>query len=169
LYIKKVRTARYIIFTTALLLGCFVQARGRGTSYGTFRGAQYVRNYDGDSITMNLPGLHPILGKEIVIRVAGVDTPEIKGQCTEEKAKAREAKRFVKSILQDAKTIDLYKISRGKYFRILADVQVDGQDLGTILVDRGLAVEYYGGKKTKDWCGSGFDWIGLVKDVISFF
>ena len=41
-------------------------------------------------------------------------------------------------------------MQRGKYFRILADVEVDGVDLGTLLVKEGLAKVYDGGKKS-DW------------------
>ena len=37
--------------------------------FGDFAGAVYVRNYDGDTITFNLPGLHPIIGDKISIRV----------------------------------------------------------------------------------------------------
>ena len=34
--------------------------------FGDYEGAIYVRNYDGDTITFNLPNLHPIIGKKIV-------------------------------------------------------------------------------------------------------
>ena len=33
-------------------------------SFGDYEGAIYVRNYDGDTITFNLPGLHPIIGEK---------------------------------------------------------------------------------------------------------
>ena len=32
--------------------------------FGDYEGAVYVRNYDGDTITFNLPNLHPIIGKK---------------------------------------------------------------------------------------------------------
>ena len=47
-------------------------------SYGDYQGAVYVRNYDGDTVTFNLPSLHPIIGEKISIRVNGIDTLEIK-------------------------------------------------------------------------------------------
>ena len=43
-------------------------------------------------------------------------------------------------------------LERGKYFRIVADVYVDGEDLGGLLVEAGAAVRYDGGKKTTSWC-----------------
>jgi len=36
-------------------------------SFGDYQRAVYVRNYDGDTITFNLPGLHPIIGEKISI------------------------------------------------------------------------------------------------------
>ena len=41
----------------------------------------------------------------------------------------------------------------GKYFRIAADVIVDGENLADVLVEAGMAVRYDGGKKTHKWCG----------------
>ena len=43
-------------------------------------------------------------------------------------------------------------LERGKYFRIVADVYVDGENLADILIDAGMAVRYGGGKKTFKWC-----------------
>ena len=121
-------------------------------SYGDIQGAVYVRNYDGDTITFNLPGLHPIIGEKISIRINGIDTPEIKGKCEKEKYDAQQTKEMVADILKDAERIDLKNIERGKYFRIVADVFVDGDSLADELIDAGMAVRYDGGKKTHNWC-----------------
>ena len=95
-------------------------------SYGDYQGAVYVRNYDGDTITFNLPGLHPIIGEKISIRINGIDTPEIRGKCEKEKYDAQQTKEMVGDILKDAERIDLKNIERRKYFRIVADVFVEG-------------------------------------------
>jgi len=121
-------------------------------SYGDIQGAVYVRNYDGDTITFNLPGLHPIIGEKISIRVNGIDTPEIKGKCEQEKYSAQQGKELVADILKDAEQIDLKNIERGKYFRIVADVFVDGESLADEMIEAGMAVAYDGRTKTKDWC-----------------
>ena len=123
-----------------------------GKSFGDYEGAIYVRNYDGDTITFNLPGLHPIIGEKISIRVNGIDTPEIKGKCEKEKYDAQQAKEMVADILKDAEQITLKNMERGKYFRIAADVFVDGENLSEVLVGAGMAIRYSGGKKTFDWC-----------------
>ena len=121
-------------------------------SYGDIQGVVYVRNYDGDTITFNLPGLHPIIGEKVSIRVNGIDSPEIRGKCEQEKYSAKQARELVADILMDAERIDLKNIERGKYFRIAADVFVDGESLADILIEAGMAVRYDGGTKTKDWC-----------------
>ncbi len=87
------------------------------------------------------------------IRLRGIDCPELsKGRCTLEAEMAREARDLVHELLQKASTINLHRTGRGKYFRMLADVEFDGRDLATILLKRGLAVSYFGGKRDHNWC-----------------
>ncbi len=137
----------FIILTFSLL-----PSHSIAKSFGDYQGAIYVRNYDGDTITFNLPGLHPIIGEKISIRVNGIDTPEIRGKCEKEKYDAQQAKELVADILKDAEQITLKNMERGKYFRIVADVLVDGEDLVGILIEAGMAIRYEGGKKTYKWC-----------------
>jgi len=63
-----------------------------------------------------------------------------------------QSKELVADILKDAEQIDLKNIARGKYFRIVADVVVDGESLADELIEAGMAVPYDGGKKTYNWC-----------------
>jgi micrococcal nuclease len=42
-------------------------------------------------------------------------------------------------------------MDRGKYFRILADVYVDGENLTDLLISAGHARPYDGGKR-EGWC-----------------
>ena len=96
-------------------------------SYGDYQGAIYLQNYDGDTIRFDLPRYPPIAGDDIRVRVNGIDTPEIKGKCEKEKYDAQQAKNMVADILKDSKNITLRNMERGKYFRIAADVIVDGE------------------------------------------
>jgi micrococcal nuclease len=91
------------------------------------------------------------VGKNIPIRVNGVDTPEIQGKCQYEKNLALEARDFVRSKLANAKEIKLTNLQRGKYFRVVANILVDGVSLEQGLLDNELAYEYSGGKKLS-WC-----------------
>lgn len=121
-------------------------------SYGDIGPGTYVRNYDGDTITFDISGVHPILGDHIPVRVYGIDTPEIRGKCSREKTLAKKAKRTVRQLLEGAQVITLKDTSRGKYFRIVAKVMADGVSVGEVLISKGLAVPYDGGHKSKSWC-----------------
>ncbi|MBT6717965.1 MAG: thermonuclease family protein [Nitrospina sp.] len=139
-------------FAFLILPFLFLPSYSLAKSFGNYQGAVYIRNYDGDTITFNLPGLHPIIGEKISIRVNGIDTPEIKGKCEKEKYDAQQAKDMVADILKDAEQTTLKNMERGKYFRIAADVIVDSENLADVLVEAGMAVRYDGGKKTHKWC-----------------
>jgi micrococcal nuclease len=115
----------------------------------------FVKNYDGDTITVNIPGQHPVFGNEISVRIKGIDTPEIRSKSSCEMEKSRIAKRLVGERLEAAKSIHLKDVSRVKYFRVVADVIADGESLGELLINQGLAVGYDGGRKpATDWCSS---------------
>jgi micrococcal nuclease len=114
---------------------------------------EFVRNYDGDTITVNIAGLHPLFGREIPVRVYGIDAPEIKGKDECERDAARSARDLVAALLKSAKKIELRNVQRDKYFRVLAEVVVDGVDVSSVLLARGLAYQYDGGTKQRvDWC-----------------
>jgi endonuclease YncB( thermonuclease family) len=140
-----------------LILGyaAFSRAQGGGCTHSPqeFHCVQYVRNYDADTLTVRIPGVHPLLGHDISVRVLGIDSPEIKGRAPCEKETARNGQRLVENLLKNAHSIELKKIQRDKYFRILAEVWVDGKELGALLLKNRLAVEYSGGtKRSLNWC-----------------
>jgi micrococcal nuclease len=132
-----------------LSLGVFsVQA---APEYGTVTVSKVISVYDGDTFRVDIDSLPPIVGKNIPIRLNGVDTPEIQGKCQQEKDLALEARDFVRNKLANAKEIKLTKLQRGKYFRVVADVYFDGVSLEQELLDNELAYKYTGGKKSS-WC-----------------
>ena len=138
-----------IFLVIALCLGAFiVQA---ATAYGTVTVSKVISVYDGDTFRVNIDSLPPLVGKNIPIRLKGVDTPEIQGKCQYERDLALKARDFVRSKLTNAKEIRLQELQRGKYFRIVADVIVDGMSLEKELLENELAYKYSGGKKSS-WC-----------------
>ena len=164
LYSKIVRTARCILFSSVLIIvGIPAFAGSSVRTYENINNVRYVKNYDGDTVTVDISGVLPLIGDNISVRIRGIDTPELRGKCQSEKDKARIAKRLVKAELRRAKTIDLHRVGRGKYFRIIADVKYDGKDLGQVLIKNKLAVPYNGGKKKQDWCRelSVLEWLDL--------
>ena len=137
-----------LIFISFLLIITSAQA---APQYGTVTVSKVISVYDGDTFRVDIDSLPPIVGKNIAIRVNGVDTPEIQGKCQYEKNLALEARDFVRSKLGNAKEIKLANLQRGKYFRVVANVVVDGVSLEQELLDNKLAYEYDGGKKLS-WC-----------------
>lgn len=102
---------------------------------------------------ISIPGVTPLFGDHIPVRLLGIDTPEIKGQCEQEKSMAIEARDFARTLLSEAKEVRLVQVSRGdKYFRVLGRLVADGKDLSQSLLDAHLAVTNNGGKKTSRWC-----------------
>ncbi|ATC88011.1 thermonuclease family protein [Pseudoalteromonas arctica] len=137
------------IFTLIFLFSPILSAK----TYGELIVSEIVSIYDGDTFRVNLDGDMPrIFGENISIRVANVDTPEIRTKCVKEKILARKAKQFSVQKLREAKVIVLKNVQRGKYFRIVADVYVDGVLLSKQLLDNNLAVQYAGKKKKHNWC-----------------
>ncbi|MEN9847938.1 MAG: hypothetical protein RL368_678 [Pseudomonadota bacterium] len=124
---------------------------GSDKSFGTVEVAEVTSVYDGDTFRANIKNYPPIVGERIGIRVNGIDTPEMRGKCEQEKKAAQAAKQFSVDKLRNAKKIELRNMKRDKYFRILADVFVDGENLATLLLKAKLGVEYHGETK-QGWC-----------------
>jgi micrococcal nuclease len=148
----KTKPLTFLLALTFLFLFSDSSTVNAKQKFGDYEGAIYVRNYDGDTITFNLPSLHPIIGKKIRVRLNGIDTPEIKGKCDKEKYDAEQTREMVEDILKDAEKITLKNMQRGNFFRIASDVIVDGESLADMLIEAGMAVRYGGGKKTHKWC-----------------
>jgi len=121
------------------------------TNYGTVVVSEVTSIYDADTFRADIKGWPSVVGARMPIRVNGVDAPEIRGKCKEEKLAAREAKQFTVTMLRQAERIELRNIRRGKYFRLLADVYVDGKNLTTALIEAGHARPYNGGTR-EGWC-----------------
>jgi endonuclease YncB( thermonuclease family) len=113
------------------------------------------RVIDGDTIEIEAPFLPEELKRKLSVRVVGIDTPE-KGslaKCDLERDKSLRAKQFVESEMIKSKEIKVVIKSWDKYGgRVLGDFILDGQYLSKKMIDNGFAVEYYGEKKSKDWC-----------------
>jgi len=139
---------RTLVLISIVTLSFNLQAKPQ---YGTVTVSKVISVYDGDTFRVNIDSLPPIVGKNIAVRVNGVDTPEIRGKCQYEKNLALEARDFVRARLANAKEIKLTNLQRGKYFRVVANVVVDGVSLEQELLDNELAYEYSGGKKLT-WC-----------------
>ena len=112
--------------------------------------AEVMNVIDGDTIEARA---QLWIGLSLVsrIRIRGIDAPEMRGGCLEEKALAAAARDLLAELAGDA--ILISNIENDKYGgRVIADAAAaDGTDLGDAMVARGLARPYDGGTRA-DWC-----------------
>ena len=139
---------KFVYLTTVLLLAGLP---GRAGSYGSFNGVVFHSCYNGSTCTFTIPGVHPLLGEKIKVRIRGVDAAEIRSECDWEKKHAVRTRDFLIALLQESPRIDLVDVERGKYFRIIATVIAHGVDVGKVLIEKGWARPYEGGKRVA-WC-----------------
>ena len=107
---------------------------------------------DGDTITVSA---RIWLGQaiEIRVRLAGIDTPELRGKCAAEQALAQKAREALASRI-GGRTISLHDVRYGTYAgRVIARLS-DGEapDIGQSLLSAGLARAYGGRGPRPDWC-----------------
>ena len=138
-----------MLIKKALLLLLFITFTAH--SQDTVSVSRVISVYDGDTFRVDIDELSDIVGKNIAIRILGIDTPEIRGQCEKEKQLAIKARDFTRYYLNNASNIQLSNLKRDKYFRLLADVYIDGESLAAALLVNNLAVRYSGNKKS-NWC-----------------
>lgn len=128
---------------TALL--AFLCSAAAATTPGTLPSVLEV--IDGDTVTVAAPYLPDPLPKVLLLRIAGVDTPELRSSDPNEREAARKAKDFVSETLKNGGyTVKI--ISWDKYARLLGDITLrDGKLLSNTLIEKGLGVPYNGGRK----------------------
>ncbi len=112
--------------------------------------ADVVSVYDGDTLTVDAHPW-PQITVRTSVRVSGIDTPEIRGKCDQEKAMAREARDLARETV--GASVTLRDVQLGKYAgRVVADVFTeDGRRLADVLLEAGLARVYDGGERL-GWC-----------------
>ena len=134
-----------------LILFNSIIAASNAEDYSDVSVSRIIKVIDGDTFRADINELPDIIGKNIRIRILGINAPEINGKCAFEKELAIKARDFVQILLDNADLVVLKNLNRGNFFRLLAEVIVDGKNLGELLVANDLAVRYQG-KKKSSWC-----------------
>ena len=110
-----------------------------------------IRVIDGDTVEMRVSIW---LGQDVItrVRMRGIDAPELRARCQEELTKAEAAKQLLASLLGKGEVF-LSEVGYDKYgTRVVARiVDASSADLGLMLIERGLARHYNGGKR-QSWC-----------------
>ena len=130
-----------------IILIIFLISFNASASNILIKSSNVISVYDGDTFFANIEGWPDIVGKNIGIRINGIDTPEIRGKCIEEISKAKEARAALVSLIYSSSNIELRNIKRGKYFRLVADVFANDKNVADYLINKKLAIPYDGGTK----------------------
>lgn len=104
--------------------------------------------YDGDTFKAKINTLPEFLNP-FSIRINGIDCPEIRSSNLNEKAHAIIERNRADSILNTAKQVTLKNTKKGKYFRLVADVEVDNKKFDSIMIHNGICRPYNGEKRYK--------------------
>jgi endonuclease YncB( thermonuclease family) len=113
--------------------------------------AEVLRVLDGDTFEARVrvwPGLE-ITTK---VRLRGIDAPELKAHCAEERAKAENARDALATMLAEG-GVAVGHVGLDKYGgRVLAEAATRSTpDIGSAMLTKGLARAYSGGRR-ESWC-----------------
>jgi endonuclease YncB( thermonuclease family) len=113
--------------------------------------AEVLRVLDGDTFEARVH-LWPGLDITTRVRLRGIDAPEFKARCIEERMKAETSRDALKAIL-DQGEVGITRVMLDKYGgRVIADASTRATpDVSSALVEAGLA-RRYGGARRESWC-----------------
>ena len=100
------------------------------------------RVVDGDTVYITSP-----IHGQTKVRLDAIDTPEIfSSKCDKEKVLGLKAKTIAEDFFKDKEVYLITNGKNGKYGRLIARLEVDGQDYGQAMLSQGVAVRF-----TKAW------------------
>ena len=138
-----------------LFLFAYLTSHMAGIYAGPLYDFKVLRVIDGDTVEIEADFLPHPLKPTLKLRILGVDTPEKKSRakCVSESRLAEQASMFTQKTISEGLIKKIQIKSWDKYGgRVLGDVIVDGESLKDLLLSKGLAKPYEGGKKI-GWCG----------------
>lgn len=142
--------AGFFCLATAALLA--PPAHGEG-GRATFSGpvtADVQRVVDGDTIEVRA-AIWLDQSLEVRVRIDGVDAPEMKSRCAEERRRANAARDYLVRRLASAQ-VRLTSVAYDKYGgRVRASVSDASGDVGAALIAKGFARAYHG-ERRQPWC-----------------
>jgi endonuclease YncB( thermonuclease family) len=113
--------------------------------------AEVLRVLDGDTFEARVH-LWPGLAITTRVRLRGIDTPEFKARCEDERSRAEAAREELRRILAQGE-VGIARVMLDKYGgRVIADASTRATpDVAVALIDAGLARRYAGGRRD-GWC-----------------
>jgi endonuclease YncB( thermonuclease family) len=116
--------------------------------------AEVLRVIDGDTFEARVH-LWPGLDVTTLVRLRGIDAPELRARCSEERVKAEAARDALRAIL-DQGDVGIAGVTLDKYGgRVVADASTQATpDVSSALLGGGLVRRYAGGRR-EGWCDRG--------------
>jgi endonuclease YncB( thermonuclease family) len=113
--------------------------------------AEVLRVIDGDTFEARVH-LWPGLDVTTRVRLRGIDAPEMKARCGEERVKAEAAREALRNLL-DQGEVGIARVTLDKYGgRVIADASTQAtHDVSAALLSAGVARPYSGGHRD-GWC-----------------
>lgn len=151
--IKEQIVSRLCIFL-AMAMALAGSARAQKAPTGMIYDAKVLRVNDGDTVVIAAPYLPAPLKSELAVRIYGVDTPEKghRAQCVAEDQRGQLATKFTTQAVAHSMDRKVVLYGWDKFGgRVLGDILLDGRSLRAMLIEQGLAREYYGDAK-QSWC-----------------
>ncbi len=119
---------RYVLLLFLLLIGGCAGIP-QSERYPDVKVSRLIRVYDGDTFVCDIDELSPLIGKNIRVRLKHIDTPELRDKDKIVQMAAFAEKQRLEHLLNNAKVIELRNVGRCKYFRILSEVFIDGENI----------------------------------------
>ena len=113
--------------------------------------ADVLRVLDGDTVEVRAYPW-PQQSVDVLVRLRGIDAPEIHSKCGEERVRAEIAKDRLSGMVAAQKHVLLTDIGGDKYFgRVVANLGLeDGEDAASTLILENLVLPYDGGHEHKE-------------------
>jgi micrococcal nuclease len=115
--------------------------------------ADVLRVLDGDTVEVRAYPW-PQQSIDVLVRLRGIDAPEIHAKCDRERSRANLAKERLSTFVAGQRHVFLTDIGGDKYFgRVLANLGLaDGNDAASALILEDLVRPYDGGRKPPTDC-----------------
>jgi len=126
---------RLLAFACCLTSGCSVSEQAMQTERTGFpmrfvldKGRDLKETISGNTFVATLPGIHPVFGEALTIRVRGLQAESIRAKDPQKAALAFDQRLAFRRAMDSAHTVELRNLERGKGgFWIWADLYLNGR------------------------------------------
>jgi len=127
---------RFLAFACCLTSGCSTVSEQAMPAERTVFPKRFVLDKEkdlketisGNTFVATLPGIHPVFGEALTIRVRGLKAESIKEKDPQKATRAFDQRLAFRRALEDARTVELRNLERGEGgFGVWADLYLNGR------------------------------------------